>query len=39
MTDQVYPDHLRYHEAHDWVDVDGDDRHLRYHLVCAGHFG
>ncbi len=24
MTDAVYPDHLRYHEAHDWVDVDGD---------------
>ena len=24
MTDAVYPDRLRYHEAHDWVDVDGD---------------
>ncbi len=24
MTDEVYPDHLRYHEAHDWVDSDGE---------------
>jgi glycine cleavage system H protein len=24
MTDASYPDHLRYHEAHDWVDTDGD---------------
>jgi glycine cleavage system H protein len=24
MTDASYPDHLRYHEAHDWVDTDED---------------
>ena len=24
MTDENYPDDLRYHEAHDWVRVDGD---------------
>jgi glycine cleavage system H protein len=24
MTDASYPDHLRYHEAHDWVHTDGD---------------
>ena len=24
MTDEAYPDHLRYHEAHDWVDSDGE---------------
>ena len=24
MSDESYPDELRYHEAHDWVRVDGD---------------
>ncbi len=24
MSDENYPDDLRYHEAHDWVRVDGD---------------
>ncbi len=24
MAEALYPDHLRYHEAHDWVDTDGD---------------
>ena len=24
MTDASYPDDLRYHEAHDWVRIDGD---------------
>jgi glycine cleavage system H protein len=24
MSDETYPDDLRYHEAHDWVRVDGD---------------
>lgn len=24
MTDPSYPDDLRYHEAHDWVRLDGD---------------
>ena len=24
MTDASYPDDLRYHEAHDWVRMDGD---------------
>jgi glycine cleavage system H protein len=24
MTDASYPDELRYHEAHDWVRLDGD---------------
>jgi glycine cleavage system H protein len=24
MSDESYPDDLRYHEAHDWVRVDGD---------------
>jgi len=24
MTDASYPDELRYHEAHDWVRIDGD---------------
>lgn len=24
MADASYPDDLRYHEAHDWVKVDGD---------------
>ena len=24
MSDESYPEELRYHEAHDWVRVDGD---------------
>src|SRR5918911_5540198 len=24
MSDESYPDELRYHEAHDWVKVEGD---------------
>ena len=24
MTDETYPDELHYHEAHDWVRVEGD---------------
>ena len=24
MSDEDYPDELHYHEAHDWVRVDGD---------------
>ena len=24
MSDESYPDELHYHEAHDWVRVDGD---------------
>ena len=24
MSDESYPEELHYHEAHDWVKVDGD---------------
>ena len=35
-ADESYPDDLRYHAAHDWVRVDGDEARLRHHLVRPG---
>ena len=31
-----YPDDLLYHPEHDWVRIEGDEAHLRHHLVRAG---
>ena len=36
MPDESYPDDLRYHPEHDWARVEGDDGHVRHHLVRAG---